>query len=140
MDPDLRRLLKTDPRQDLAVQDVAGILKIHEATVKRLVERGVIEAKRHQGRGNGKRLAIRISHEAVLVYLVKICTGDRAALFHSIKSYCPQWLELAQKAAGLHTHEAKPATAQAPLKKVSKPTEDPLQGHMGDLFSPRTIS
>ncbi|GAA5137469.1 hypothetical protein GCM10023213_14220 [Prosthecobacter algae] len=144
MDPDLKRLLATPRDRDLTVREVADVLMVHEVTITRAVNRGDIESKRHSGRGQGSRHSIRITREAVLVYIVKICSGDRTALFHSIQTSCPPaWLDLALKTAGLHTLSPAPAPlAISPNQKRPKaaPATDPLAGHCGDLFTPRTIA
>lgn len=95
-DPDLARLLAIPGDYDLSAAQVADVLQLSPQTIVRLAGTGEIEAKRHAARGCGKRRTIRIPRPAVVRYLVKSTTGDRAALLAAIALQCPQWLQIAQ--------------------------------------------
>lgn len=92
MDPDLQRLCAIPGHDDLSYDQVAHVMQVHQTTVARLVVGQKLESKRHHGRGTGKQSRVRISRAAVVRYLVRQSTADRAVIIAAIKEQCPQYL------------------------------------------------
>lgn len=96
MDPDLARLCAIPGHYDLSAAEVAEVIQVDARTVRRMVQRGRLEAKLHQGRGDGKETRMRFTRLSVVLYLVRVSSGDRAAILGSISLQCPEYLKLAQ--------------------------------------------
>lgn len=84
----------------LSSREAAYVLDVTDRTVQRAVSLGKLEAVRPEGQGHGVRGGIRIPRAAVIAYLVKRTTGDRAALMSAIERAMPRYLDLAKSAAG----------------------------------------
>lgn len=154
MDPDLTRLAAISGDHDLSLAEVCEVLQVSPQTVSRLVNgRGhaTLEAKRHAGRGEGRAPKIRVPRAAVVRYLVRITTGDKAAILAAIEQQCPQYLpavqdlahEMPQVPTWLQGRRSTPAAALPanviPMRSTRKRPQapvampDPFAGHP-DLF------
>jgi hypothetical protein len=142
MDQNLARLIAFPGSQDLTVQDVADILEVSLDSITRAVNhpdpRLCLEAKRPPGRGHGGKRRIHISRTAVVLYLVKISTGDRQGILAAIAMQCSRYLPAALalakrlEADATPGSQASPATAGRQHRKLRHHT-DPYAGHP-DLF------
>ena len=92
MDPDLARLCAIPGDYDLTCAQASEVLQVSRQTMQRLVGSAKIETKRHEGRGCGKQLRVRIPRASLVRYLAKHYTGERAVILAAIKSQCPQYL------------------------------------------------
>jgi hypothetical protein len=129
MDPDLARLLSIPGDDDLSTIQVEYVLQVGRNTAQRLIKRGKIESKRHEGRGTGQRAAVRIPRAAVVRYLLKCCTGDKATMLAAIAAQCPQFLPAAQGLQNGPLPDNVVPMHEAPRTKRGKatPTEHPGQ-------------
>lgn len=131
MDPDLSRLCSIEGDHDLTAAEVEHVLGLKERTVRRMVIKGKIEAKRYDAGGDGNQRRIRISRQAVVNYLLKITTGDKTALLSAIAAQCPQYLPAAQ---GLKSEPAPLPPNVVPISEGTKPRHkkplgDPYADH-----------
>lgn len=129
MDPDLARLTAIPGTHDLSIPEVAAVLQVSCDTVERAIHKGALEAKRHAGRGRGYAMRPRITRAALIRYLVRITTGDKAALLASIASQCPEYLRVAQ---GLGEQQLPENVI--PMRRGRRRAGDPFAGHP-DLFA-----
>jgi hypothetical protein len=133
MDPDLTRLLSIPGDDDLSTIQVEYVLQVGRNTAQRLIKRGKIESKRHEGRGAGQRAAVRVPRAAVVRYLLKCCTGDKATMLAAIAAQCPQYLPAAQGLqSGPLPDNVVPMNEAARTKR--RASTKPAQDHPGQLL------
>lgn len=134
MDPDLARLTALSGTDDLTVSEAAHILARSEDTIQRAVNAGKLEAKRHSGRGRGVSPRISISRAALVAYLVRITTGDRAILLAAIEAQCPQYLAAAKTALRPSAESAPSADADLPANAIPfpRPRRHGQRDHLSD--------
>lgn len=134
MDPDLTRLCAIPGNEDLTTFQVEEIMQISRNSLQRLVSNQLIETKRHEIRGEGKKSRVRIPRAAVVRYLVISSRGDRAVILAAIKAQCPQYLpavaDLMPGAAHLPDNVIPMHGTKA---KRTKPTHKPETWHPAQL-------
>lgn len=128
MDPDLARLCSIEGDHDLTAAEVEFVLDLKERTVRRMIRKGKIEAKRYDAGGDGDQRRIRVARRAVVNYLLKITTGDKAALLADIAAQCPQYLPAEQKAAAPLPPNVVPIS-EGRKPRAKRPVKDPFEGH-----------
>ena len=95
MDSDLARLCALPGTHDLSLNETAEVLQVSTSYIQRVQRRGLLEAKRYQGRGDTAH-RVRIPRAAVVRYLVNISSGDKSVILSAIAAQCPQYLHAAQ--------------------------------------------
>jgi hypothetical protein len=128
MDPDITRLCSIPGNDDLTTNQVEYVLDVRERSVRRMIRKGNLEAKRYDAGGTGEHGRLRVSRQAVVNYLLRITTGDKTALLSAIAERCPQYLPKAQPPAAplpanvVDINELRKA-------RPKRPTPDPYADH-----------
>lgn len=134
MDPDLTRLCAIPGNDDLTRPEAAHVLVLSEKSVDRLIMAGKLEAKRHEGRGEADKGRVRIPRAALVRYLVRRSTGDRAAILSAVKAQCPQYLPaVADLMPGAQAVSLPANVIPMPGARRARPHTDKFAGHP-DLF------
>lgn len=128
MDSDLARLCALPGTHDLSLNEAAEVLQVSTSYIQRVQRRGLLEAKRYQGRGDTAH-RVRIPRAAIVRYLVKISSGDKSVILAAIAAQCPQYLHAAQ---GTEPAPSNVIPMHGPRTK--RPLKDPYAGHP-QLFS-----
>ncbi len=128
MDSDLARLCAMPGTHDLSLNEAAEVLQVSTSYIQRVQRRGLLEAKRYQGRGDTAH-RVRIPRAAIVRYLVNISSGDKSVILAAVAAQCPQYLHAAQGT------EPMPSNV-IPMHgtRKSRPAKDPYAGHP-QLFS-----
>lgn len=132
MDSNLTRLCAISGNHDLSQSEVADVLQNEVSYVRRVIQRGLMEAQRLQGRRSAHR--VRIPRASVVRYLFRISTGDRSVILASIKTLCPQYLPAVQdliKGEEPKGEEAVTPDNVIPMHgpRTKRPAKDPYEGH-----------
>ena len=141
MDSDLTRLCAIPGHDDLTCAQVEDVLQLSSHSIQRLVSNGVIETKRHAGRGMGRKPRVRITRAAVVRYLVQHCSGDRAVILAAVRTQCPQYLPAVADLTGSKAADLSASASAQPsnvilmtgAKRPRKPT-GPAPDHPGQMF------
>jgi hypothetical protein len=94
----------------------------------RIIRRGMMEVKRHEGRGRCA-LRVRIPRAAIVRYLVKISSGDRTVILSAVAAQCPHFLPAVRDLMQGGGREPAPANVIPMTNTKQRPCKDPFPDH-----------